>query len=177
MSVAAGVRFLSTTLQTWPPALSASLGDASTLTYSDGVDFDGVVVRADRGTVVDGISRSVVLKIECANESEAHPTFVEEVSNIVEYRFKWKRKEACDGGCGNPPNPHPPKFAPLCKPKTLASVSELLKFLSDCLSVADQRESICSCYRDFHFDLEAFSNCSTVLGARKTAKIGREKFC
>ena len=98
--------------QNWPGE-NAALGSFNTVSYSDASTFDGVVVRADdvsvicggastsnfefvlncfsahfakccsQGTPANGIARSLVLNIKCANVSDPYPMFVHEVDGEV----------------------------------------------------------------------------------------------
>ena len=61
---------------------TASLGEFSTVSYADATAFEGVVVRADQGTVANGIARSMVLNVKCAKKSEPYPRFVSEATGV-----------------------------------------------------------------------------------------------
>ena len=75
----------STACESWPGE-TASLGQFSTVTYSDAPEVDGIVIHAGQGTVGNGIARSSKITIACSNTSDPYPTFVHEATcRLSEY--------------------------------------------------------------------------------------------
>lgn len=128
--------------QQWPGD-SASLGQFSSVTYSD--INGGVLVTATGGTLDDGIARQFALTILCANVSDPYPTFTNEDSSSLTYSFSWNRVEAC-------PNQQPtPQPTPACNGKAC------LQAIDYCTSSVGP-STACAC---FNKAADCFQNCTS----------------